>query len=153
MTNAYVSTHTVSVQIKRPAEEVFDFVTTASNWPKWHPATVSVSGAVSLPAQEGETIAEKVKYGIARDTFPWEVMECQPPQRWVIRAASNRHRQRVKIAYTLTPENGGTRWEREMRFYFPKAFAPLDRLLIGRLLKRNSQTAVRQLKELMESQR
>ena len=151
MTHAYVSAHAVSAFINRPIGEVFDFLTTASNWPQWHPATVSVSGAVFHPAIEGETIVEKVRYGIARDTFPWKVVECQAPKRWAIRAASDRHGQKVKIAYTLTPENGGTRWEREMSFYLPKSLVFLDKLVFGRLLRRNSETAVRQLKELMES--
>jgi uncharacterized protein YndB with AHSA1/START domain len=150
MTKVYTSAHTVSIHIKRPIEEVFDFITTASNWPKWHPATVSVSGAVSHPALEGETIVEKVKYGLMRDTFSWKVEECQSPNRWAIIAKSDRHRQKVRIAYTLTPENEGTLWEREMCFYIRNSFRLLDKLVFKRLLRRNSETAVRQLKELME---
>jgi len=154
MANAHVSTHTVCVDIRRPIEEVFDFITTAANWPKWHPATVSVSGsAVGHPALEGEIIVEKVKHGPLRDTFSWEVVECRAPQRWAIRAKSDRHGQKVKIVYTLTPQNGGTQWEREMRFYFPRWLAPMDRLVIGKVLRKNSETAVRHLKELLESQR
>jgi uncharacterized protein YndB with AHSA1/START domain len=150
MTKVYASAHTVSVHIKQPLEEVFDFITTASNWPKWHPATVSVSGAVSHPALEGETIVEKVKYGLALDTFSWKVEECQAPNRWAILATSDRYRQKVRIAYTLTPENGGTLWEREMCFYIRKSLGLLDKLVFSKLLKRNSEKAVRQLKELME---
>lgn len=132
-------------------QEVFDFITTAANWPRWHPATVSVSGsAVGHPAVEGEIIVEKVKHGPLRDTFSWEVVECRAPQRWVIRAKSERHGQKVKIAYALTPEDGGTWWQREMRFYFPRWLAPMDRLFIGRVLRKNSETAVGRLKELME---
>jgi len=142
----------VSVDIKRPIEEVFDFITTAANWPRWHPATVSVSGsAVNHPAGEGETIVEKVKHGPLRDTFSWEVVECQAPQRWAIRAKSDRHGQKVKIVYNLIPEDGGTRWEREMRFYFPAWLAPMDRLVFSKVLRKNSEVAVRQLRELMES--
>jgi len=151
MANAYVSAHTVSAYINRPAKELFDFLTTASNWTRWHPATVSVSGsAIDHPAVEGEIIVEKVKHGPLRDTFSWEVMECQAPQRWVIRAKSDRHGQKVKIVYMLTPEDGGTCWEREMRFYFPKWLAAVDRLFISKVLRKNSETAARQLKELLE---
>ena len=132
-------------------EEVFDFITTACKWTQWHPATVSVSGAIFHSALEGETIVEKVGFGIARDRFAWKVEEREAPHRWVIRAKSERHGQKVKIAYTLKPEDGGTRWEREMTFYFPGSFKLLDRLVFNKILTRNSQTAVRQLKELMES--
>ncbi|NPV60197.1 MAG: hypothetical protein HPY75_11110 [Actinobacteria bacterium] len=150
MAKTHVSAHTVSVHVRRPIEEVFDYLTTAANWPRWHPATVSVSGAVDHPALEGEVIVEKVKHGPLRDTFAWEVVERRAPHHWAIRAASERHGQKVKIIYTLSEEEGGTRWEREMRFYFPSWFAPLDRLLAARILRKNSETAVRQLKELME---
>ncbi|MDD3718519.1 MAG: SRPBCC family protein [Actinomycetota bacterium] len=151
MTDVYVSAHTVSVHIGRPPPEVFDFITTCSSWPRWHPATVSVAGAVDHPAREGEVIVEKVRHGILRDTFPWEVMECRPPERWQIRGKSKRYGQKVKITYALNPRDGGTLWEREMRFYLPGWFALLDRLFFAAMLRRNSETAVRQLKELLES--
>jgi uncharacterized protein YndB with AHSA1/START domain len=140
----------VSIHIEQPVEKVFDYITTASNWPKWHPSTVSVSGAVFHPALEGETIVEKVKFGIARDRFTWKVVERKPPNRWVISGTSD-NRQKVRIAYTLTPDGEGTLWEREMRFEIPKLLELPDRLLFSKLVKRNSETAVRQLKELMES--
>lgn len=151
MAKTHVSAHCVSVHVQRPIEEVFGFLTTAANWPRWHPATVSVSGAVDHPASEGEINVERVKHGPLRDTFAWEVVERRAPHRWVIRAASERHGQKVKIIYALSEEGGGTRWERGMRFYFPAWFAPLDRLLADRILRKNSETAVRQLRELMES--
>ena len=145
MTNVCVSIH-----IKQPVEKVFDYVTTASNWPKWHPSTVSVSGAVFHPALEGETIVEKVKFGIARDRFTWKVEERKPPKRWVISGTSD-HGQKVRIAYTLTAKDDGTLWEREMYFDIPKSLQLVDNLLFSKLVKRNSETAVRQLKEVMES--
>ncbi len=145
------SVATVSTHIDRPVEEVFDLITTASKWVQWHPATVFVSGDIDHPALEGETIVEKVRFGITRDIFAWKVVERQAPYRWVIRAKSQRHGQKVKIAYTLKPEDVGTFWEREMTFYLPRWFGFLDKLFFNRMLVKNSQTAVRQLKELMES--
>ncbi len=146
MTNVHSSVH-----VNQPVEKVFDYVTTASNWPKWHPSTVSVSGAVFHPALEGETIVETVRFGIARDRFTWKVEERQSSNRWVIRATSDRYRQKVRIAYTLTAEDDGTLWEREMCFDIRKSLQLLDRLLFSKLVKKNSETAVRQLKEIMES--
>ena len=146
MTNVHSSVH-----VNQPVEKVFDYVTTASNWPKWHPSTVSVSGAVFHPALEGETIVETVRFGIARDRFTWKVEERQSPNRWVIRATSDRYRQKVRIAYTLTAEDDGTLWKREMCFDIRKSLQLLDKLLFSKLVKKNSETAVRQLKEVMES--
>jgi len=141
----------VSIHIKQPVEKVFDYITTASNWPEWHPSTVRVSGAVFHPALEGETIVETVRFGIARDRFTWKVEERQASNRWAISATSERYRLKVRISYTLTPEDGGTLWEREMFFDIRKSLQLLDNLLFSRLVKRNSETAVRRLKEVMES--
>jgi uncharacterized protein YndB with AHSA1/START domain len=141
----------VAVHVKQPVEKVFDYITTASNWPEWHPSTVRVSGAVFHPALEGETIVETVRLGIARDRFTWKVEERQAPNRWVIRATSERYRQKVRIVYTLTAKDEGTLWEREMCFDIPKSLELLDKLLFSKLVRRNSETAVRQLKEVMES--
>lgn len=150
MSKVHESAHTVTAHIDKPAQELFDYLTTAANWPKWHPATASVSGDVDHPATEGETIVEVVRHGLMRDTFPWKIEECRAPSRWAILAKSKRFGQKVRIEYTLTPENGGTRWERMMCFYFPQWLAPLDKLVFSKILRRNSEKAVRQLKQSME---
>lgn len=33
-----------AVHIEQPIEEVYDFVTTPSNWPQWHPSSIAVTG-------------------------------------------------------------------------------------------------------------
>ncbi len=144
------STSTVTVHIDRPAEEVFDYITNAGNWTKWHPATAWVKGdATTHPARVGEVITERVKHGPMRDTFTWNVEECRPPERWAIRGKGRMFGQKVLITYDLSPEDGGTRWVRAMTFFFPKAYAYLDKLLLNRILEKNSEKAVRQLKELL----
>jgi uncharacterized protein YndB with AHSA1/START domain len=147
MAKVHKSAHTVTAQINRPAQELFAYLTTAANWTKWHPATVSVSGDVDHPAVEGETIVEVVRHGLMRDIFPWKIEECRAPNRWAIQAKSKRFGQVVRIEYTLTPEDGGTRWERMMCFYFPQWLAPLDKLVFSRILRKNSEKAVGRLKK------
>ena len=150
MKNVHESANTVTIHVNKPVEEVYDFVTTAANWPRWHPATIGVSGDVSHSALEGEVIVERVKHGLMRDTFRWKVEERKASKRWAIAAKSDRFKQLVKIDYTMMPEDGGTRWDRRMVFYFPKWYAPLDKLVFKHILRRNSEKAVRQLKELLE---
>jgi hypothetical protein len=150
MKSVHESANTVTVHVNKPVEEVYDFVTTAANWPRWHPATAGVSGDISHSALAGEVIVERVKHGLMRDTFRWKVEERQAPERWAIAAKSDRFKQLVRIDYTMTPEEGGTLWVRKMVFYFPKWYALMDKLVFSRILKRNSEKAVRQLKELLE---
>lgn len=146
------STSTVTVHIARPAGEVFDYLTTAANWPEWHPATAWIKGdATSHPAVRGEVITERVKHGPVRDTFDWTVEECRPPERWAIRGKGRMFGQKVLITYDLSPENGGTKWVRKMTFFFPGAYACLDKLLLNGILQRNSEEALRRLKEVLEN--
>lgn len=42
-----------SVLIRRPSAEVFDYVTTPANWPRWHPSSLAVSGATDHPLRVG----------------------------------------------------------------------------------------------------
>src|SRR5437867_6277649 len=43
-----------SIQIARPRDEVFAFVTTPGNWPKWHPSSLGVRGATDHSLAVGE---------------------------------------------------------------------------------------------------
>ncbi len=150
MRKEHVSLSRVTVRVNRPAEEVFDFITTPRFWDRWHPATDAVLSGSSAPAREGENIVERVRHGPLKDVFRWRVVGCQAPCRWSIEGVSDRFRQRVRIDYILEPQGEGTSWTREMRFYFPAAIKPLDRLFFNGVLQRNSRKAQRRLKEYLE---
>ncbi len=34
-----------AIHIAKPPDELYDFVTTPSNWPQWHPSSLQVTGA------------------------------------------------------------------------------------------------------------
>lgn len=141
----------VTVKIDRPIEEVYDFLTTAANWPKWHPSTAAVYGAIYHPALKGEKIVEKVKGGIGfHERFHWTVTERERPTRWQIFAVSE-HGVKVEITYTLKEENGSTIWLREMDFKIPKILVPVEKLIFSHFIRWNSTIAVRQLKDVLES--
>ena len=38
-----------TAHLRRPIEEVFDFLTTPANWPRWHPSSLSVTGPPTTP--------------------------------------------------------------------------------------------------------
>ena len=49
-----------SIQIRQPIERVFDFITTPTNWPQWHPASVSVGGDADHSLLPGEAVTENI---------------------------------------------------------------------------------------------
>ena len=102
-----------TVQIRRPIDEVFAFLTTPANWPRWHPSSLGVSGAADHPLNVGEEVTEQFRVAGQHGTAVWTVRECQPPHRWVIDGAAE-NGNRATITYTLTPAGGGTTFEREL---------------------------------------
>ncbi|MGB8339698.1 MAG: SRPBCC family protein [Burkholderiales bacterium] len=145
-----------SVQIQATPSEVFQFVTVAANWKLWHPATISVSGDVHRSAMPGETIVEKIRVGWYRGQARWTVRQWRTPStahegRWVIEGRAD-NGGTARIVYVLASEKGGTRFTRALTYSTPNRFyAWLDRLFMRRLLVRQSERALRQLKRVMES--
>src|SRR5260370_25076012 len=102
-----------TAQLRRPIEEVFDFVTTPANWPRWHPSSLGVTGAADHPLDVGEEVIEQFRVAGQHGTAVWTVRERQAPHRWVIDGAAE-NGSRATITYTLTPAEGGTTFEREL---------------------------------------
>src|SRR5262249_55217918 len=61
------------ITITGPAEAVFDLVTTARYWPRWHPATLAVGGVTQRPFGLGDRIHERVRFGEVVTQGTWEV--------------------------------------------------------------------------------
>lgn len=147
MTRIYTTTH-----IRRTPEAVFKFVTTAGNWPHWHPSSLGVSGAVDHSGRPGETITEKFRVAGRTGEVVWTVKDHQPPQRWVIDGVIVGRQAGGTITYTLTPREGGTFFEREFVYPAPNLlFALLDVLFIRRRVEAESAEALRRLKQALES--
>ena len=147
MTRIYTSAH-----IPKPVEDVYDYVTTAGNWPQWHPSSLGVSGAVDHSGLPGEQIVEKFLVAGRRGEVVWTVKEREAARRWVIDGVIVGRGTGGRITYTLTPRDGGTFFERE--FIYPTLnplFALLDWLILRRRVKAESLEALRRLKERLEA--
>jgi len=59
-------------------------VTTAGNWPQWHPSSLDVSGAVDHSGLPGEQVTEQFLVAGRRGSVTWTVRERQAPYRWMI---------------------------------------------------------------------
>jgi uncharacterized protein YndB with AHSA1/START domain len=139
--------------IARPPLEVFDYVTTPRNWPAWHPSSLSVTGPTDHPLDVGERCTEQYIVAGRRGVTDWFVRERDPGRRWVIEAQPAGGGSGT-ITYTLTPADGGTRFERRFDYEMPNAFlAMLDALVLRRRIAAEANEALRRLKAILESPR
>jgi|SRR5579871_1277129 len=137
-----------SIVINGPIEQVFDTVTTTASWPRWHPATLSVSGVTDRPVQLGDRIRERARIGQQEYEGEWTVIEHERPRRLVMEIVGSG----TRISYAFS-ENGAaaTRFVRSLS-YDPNLFggSAADPAKLERLIYTQSQTALEKLKVLVE---
>lgn len=139
-----------AVEIRAPIERVFDYATTAANWPRWHPASRAVSGATDHSAAPGERITEEIETGGRRWRAVWTVVERTPPHRWVIEGVAEGGGS-ATLTYRLAFRDGCTRFERELMYRMPNLWlAIMDLLVIRRRMAAQSAAALRALKVILE---
>jgi uncharacterized protein YndB with AHSA1/START domain len=139
-----------AIDIGAPIERVFDYATTAANWPSWHPASRRVSGAIDHSARRGERITEEIETGGRRWRAAWTVREREPPHVWVIDGEAERGGS-ATLTYRLTAQDGVTRFERELIYRMPNLWlALLDRLIIRHRMAAQSGAALHRLKGILE---
>jgi uncharacterized protein YndB with AHSA1/START domain len=140
-----------SVEIDRDPDQVFDYVTTPANWPKWHPSSLAVSGTIDHPLELGEQVTEEFLVAGRRGRAVWTVVEREPPDRWVIAGDVN-GRKAGALTYTLTSAGTGTRFDREFVYGSPNLlFLVLNRTSLRARVERESAEAVQRLKQILES--
>ena len=148
MTRIYTTIH-----IQRPIERVFDFVTSAGDWPKWHPSSLGVSGAIDHSAAVGEQIVEEFQVAGRRGRVTWAVTKRDAPRRWAIEGVIEGRNNGGTITYLLTSRDGGTFFEREFIYPTPNLlFALLNVLVVRRRVYAESLEALRCLKQALEAE-
>lgn len=141
-----------TVDINRPPEAVFEYVTTPGNWPRWHPSSLAVSGATDHPAGPGEQATEEFLVAGRRGRVVWTVREREAPRRWVIEGQVVGGGSGT-ITYALTPQaDGATHFAREFVYAIRHPlWALLDRLILRRRIAAESDEALRRLKHVLEA--
>lgn len=138
------------IDIAQPPTKVFEFVTNAAQWKRWHPATMAVSGVPNRPLEVGETIDEQIHAGPRRFSARWTVIECKPPRRWVIVTDSNEGE--ARITYKLSEQDGVCYFERTLEYRSKRLpWKWFDGSLTRWALTRQSDQALRNLKRVIES--
>jgi uncharacterized protein YndB with AHSA1/START domain len=138
-----------TIHIDRPPEQVFAFVTTPGNWPRWHPSSLRVSGEVDHPLEVGEQVAEEFSVGGVSGTAVWTGRESQPPSRFVLDGGEE-NRIGATLTYTLTPQEGGTDFHREFLFTWVPPLPDHVLAEFHRQVEAESAEALRRLKAVPE---
>jgi hypothetical protein len=136
--------------IRRPIGAVFNFATNASLWTSWHPATAAVTATPRRPLMQGETVRETIRVGAFRFDTTWTVLASEPPSRWVIATAARNGDARIVYELFADDADGPTRFVRSLAYRSRWPWSALDRTLTRRLLERQSDRAIENLKRVLE---
>jgi uncharacterized protein YndB with AHSA1/START domain len=141
-----------TTHIRRPPQQVFEFVTTPANWPLWHPSSVAVRGAVDHSLQAGEQVTEDYVVAGQPGTAIWTVRESSAPHHWLLDGvAANGNR--ATITYTVQPHDEGTAFERVLALTWLQTALPEPALEeLRRQVEAESAEALGRLKVLLEKE-
>jgi uncharacterized protein YndB with AHSA1/START domain len=142
---------TTSIDIRQPVAVVFEYVTTPDNWPRWHPSSLAVSGAIDHALAVGEQVTEEYLVAGNHGRVVWTVTERDAPRRWVIQGRTDGTGVAGTVAYTLDETPEGTQFAREFVYgaagvELPEAIAAEVR---GRIAEESAE-ALRRLKAVLE---
>jgi hypothetical protein len=136
-----------TIHIRGRVEAVFDLVTSARFWPRWHPATLGVGGVRQRPFLLGDVISERARIGEKVYEGEWTVVEHVRPARVVLQAWGGR----LHIRYLFQDVAGATEFQRELEFD-PQDFhaSASDPEALTQLMHDQSEQSLRKLKTLVE---
>ena len=138
-----------SVTIERPIEEVFAFAADPNNNPLWQSITLETQTVSGVEVDVGTTFNNVIKFLGRRIETTLEVVESEPPRRQCVRVTSGpipasgcydfepADGESTRFTYTLEAEVGG--------------FFKLAEPLVGRAARRQTETDMATLKDLLEA--
>lgn len=141
-----------TIEIDRPVEQVFEYVTTPGHWPEWHPSSLGVTGETDHSLRLGEQVTEFFDVAGRKGTVVWTVSARELNRRWVIAGEILDSPGGGTVSYALTSVGQQTRFEREFVYSMPNALLSLlDRFVLRRRVEAESSEALRRLKQVLES--
>ena len=138
------------IEIARPPDEVFAYVTDPSRFPEWQHDVVRVDiQGDGLPGVGSRFITTR-RLGGAERTMTQEITELDPPRRWVVRGVDGPMRPNADL--TVEPLDGGTRSRVTIALDFEGhgfgKLLPLD--VIRRMAAKGGARSYQNLKERLE---
>jgi dehydrogenase/reductase SDR family protein 12 len=138
-----------SIEINRPLEEVFDYVSEVGNFPEWSAHTLEVRKDTAGPPQQGDGFTLAIKSVGRRFETPYERTSYEANRRYTDRAVGGPiPNQRWDCTFQEVP--GGTRLMRAVEAEpggFLKLLEPLQKRAAERQLRKDLKT----LKDVLEA--
>jgi uncharacterized protein YndB with AHSA1/START domain len=137
------------VRIGRPVDEVFAYVTTLENFPRWMRDLVRASAQTSPGPVGPGTTFRQTNHFLGRDfETAFEVITCEPPHRFCVVATSGPAA--FGGCYTFEPVAGGTQLTSTAEVEGGGLFSLAGSLLI-RAIRRQTESGLTRLQELLET--
>ena len=138
-----------SIEIARPPEEVFSYVTDPSRFPEWQHDVVSVRIEGGRPPGVGLRFTTTRRIGGTERTMTQEITENSPPKSWAVHGVDGPIRPHANV--TVEPLNDGARSRVTFALDFEshgigKAMVPVVR----RQALKGAPTSYRNLKQRLE---
>jgi hypothetical protein len=139
-----------SIVIARAPADVYAYVTTPANWPRWHPSSLAVTGTTDHPLRMGEQVSEDFLVAGYAGRVLWTVTKREPPMAWTIDGKIEDGGS-GRVSYHLTATDEGTLFERDFDYARPNLlFVLADTFKLHRLIDAESADALRRLKSVLE---
>jgi uncharacterized protein YndB with AHSA1/START domain len=135
-----------SVQIDRPVEIVFAFVSDPTNIPKWRSDVIEMRNA-SPPVHAGSTFDELIKF-MGQKVWGMQVLEIEPNKKEVIKAISGPG-VRPTQTFVFAPSGSGTRLDFRVEVQTYGLFRLMEPLLPG-MIGKNWDGYLATLKRIIE---
>lgn len=145
-----------TVRIRREPAAVYDFFTTPANAPLWHPASLSVAGAVDHPLLVGEEFSEELRGPLGiRGHAEWRVVARDAPRLWRIELKrSTPSRMQATVTLRFRKDKGVTVLERDVQYRYDRPWLLLlDALLLRRRNESEGNEGLRRAKDRLEATR
>jgi uncharacterized protein YndB with AHSA1/START domain len=139
-----------SIEIARPAEEVFAYVTDPSSFPEWQQGVVSGHMDSATPRVGSRCTTVRRIGGREREVIT-EITECDSPHRWADRGIEGPIRAIVAVTVEPLADRSRSRVKIEVDFTghgFGKVLVPL---VVRRQAARENPENMRRLKQRLEA--
>ncbi len=141
--------HEASIVIKRPIEEVFEYLTDARNNPQWDYGVLEVRQTPESPVGIGTRITEVRKFlGGRKFESESEVVQYEPHTKFTVK---NTKPFPVKMSLIFESTAEGTKVSLKLEAQ-PGGFMGMAESLIAPYLRRSGESKLGNLKDLLENQ-
>jgi uncharacterized protein YndB with AHSA1/START domain len=132
-----------TIDIARPPDAVYGYVTDPSRFPEWQPDVVSVR-------VDGPRFTTTRRIGGTERTMTQEITEDSPPRRWSARGVDGPIRPHATVAVEPTNSGASSRVTFTLDFYGHGIGKPLVPLVF-RQARKGAEVSYRNLKERLEA--